>query len=731
MSPCKVSALIGNRELILETGKIAKQSNGAVTVQYGGTVVLVTAVTVAEPNEEKDYFPLMVDYRERTYAAGKIPGGYFKREGRPTEKEILTSRLIDRPLRPLFPKDFLNEVQIMATVLSADGENNPDILSMIGASAALLISDIPYETPIGAVRVGLVDGQRVCNPTYGQCESGELDLVVAASEEKVVMLEAGAREISEEEMTRAIALGQEEIQAIIRIQKELKEKVGKPKMVVEKRVVPSEINEKVKQGTQGEFDRIFDLPTKEEREEHRKALYRKVLGQFDVQAPEFKESYVKMAFDEIEEKRVREMILKQNRRPDGRGFKEFREITCEVGVLPRTHGSALFTRGQTQSLAVATLGTKSDEQMIDALEGELSKRFMLHYNFPPFSVGEVGPNRGPGRREIGHGALAERALKAVMPAEEEFPYTVRIVSDILESNGSSSMASVCGASLALMDAGVPIKSPVGGVAVGLVTEGRDWKVLTDIAGIEDHLGDMDFKAAGSQKGITSLQMDVKIDGITNEILKEALTQSREARLKILEKMTQALPETRKELSPFAPRITTLHINPARIGEVIGPGGKVIRKIVEETGAKIEIEDDGRVMIASSDSKAAEAAIARVKAIVEEPEIGKIYQGRVRKIMNFGAFCEILPGTDGLVHISEIAEGYVKRVEDHLKLGDVVPVKVISVDSEGKVNLSMVQAKDGEGPPVIREREPRPSSERSEREERRRPEGERPRFGGRR
>lgn len=710
MTHTRVSALIGNRELIIETGKMAKQSDGAVTVQYGGTIVLATVVATHQPDENKDYFPLTVDYRERTYAAGKIPGGYFKREGRPSEKEILTSRLIDRPLRPLFPKDYRNEVQIMVTVLSADGENNPDILAMIGASTALMISPLPFTLPVGAVRVGSVEGQFLMNPTYQETEQGVLDLVVAGTEEKMIMLESGAKEISEEEMLKAILAGQKELQTAIRLQKELQAKVGKPKVQVESLKIPQEVYQKVTAIVQGQFEKIFDLGTKEEREEKITELYQKVLAQFDPTSADFKEADIRYVFDELEKKRVREIILKEKRRPDGRGFQEFREITCEVGTLPRTHGSALFTRGQTQSLAVATLGTKADEQMIDALEGELSKRFMLHYNFPPFSVGEVGPNRGPGRREIGHGALAERALKAVMPTEEEFPYTVRLVSDILESNGSSSMASVCGATLALMDAGVPIKAPVGGVAIGLVTEGKNWQLLTDIAGIEDHLGDMDFKAAGTEGGITSLQMDLKIAGISEEILRKALEQSKEARLAILEKMKQAISAPRKELSAYAPRITTLHINPAKIGEVIGPGGKVIRKIVEETGAKIEIEDDGRVLIASLDPKASEAAIARVKAIVEEPEVGKIYQGRVRKIMNFGAFCEILPGTDGLVHISEIAEGYVKSVEDHLKLGDVIPVKVISIDNEGKVNLSIVQAKDGEGPPVIRERKPRPERE---------------------
>jgi len=690
---------------------MAKQSDAAVTVQYGGTVVLTTVVATRTVNEEKDFFPLMVDYRERTYAAGKIPGGYFKREGRPSEKEILSSRLIDRPLRPLFPKDYRNEVQIMSTVLSADGENNPDILAVIGASTALMISPIPFNIPIGAVRVGCVGGEFVMNPTYQQAEEGTMDLVVAGTEEKTVMLEAGAKEVSEEEFLKAIMAGQRELKAVIKIQRELQAKVGKSKLPVQERQIPDPITQKVSGMVKGEFEKVFDLKTKEGREERVAELFEKVLGQFDTTSPEFKEADVKYVFDELEKKRVRDIILRERRRPDGRDFREFREVTCEVGVLPRTHGSALFTRGQTQSLAVTTLGTTADEQRIDALEGEQSKRFMLHYNFPPFSVGEVGPNRGPGRREIGHGALAERALRGVMPVEDDFPYTVRLVSDILESNGSSSMASVCGATLALMDAGVPIKAPVGGIAIGLVTQGNEWQLLTDIAGIEDHLGDMDFKAAGTERGITALQMDLKIAGISEETLRKAFEQSREARLAILKKMGQTLSAPRKELSAYAPRVTTLRINPAKIGEVIGPGGKVIRKIVEETGAKIEIEDDGRVLIASTDPKASEAAIARVKAIVEEPEIGKIYQGRVRKIMNFGAFCEILPGTDGLVHISEIAEGYVKSVEDHLKLGDVVPVKVISVDEQGKVNLSIIQAKDGEGPPIIRER--RPSGEREE------------------
>lgn len=705
MPPVRVSTLIGNRELIIETGKLAKQADASVTVQYGGTVILATVVAEKEPDETIDYFPLLVDYRERTYAAGKIPGGYFKREGKPSEKEVLTSRLIDRPIRPLFPDGYRNDVQIMITVLSADSENNPDILSIVGASAALMISPIPFTTPVGAVRVGSIDGEWIINPTFEQSETGLLDLVVAGTSEKAIMLEAGAQELTEDQILDAIATGQKELQATIDLQKKLQSLAGKPKRAVEKKEIPQEILRKITETATGEFDKIFELNSKEEREAETAGLYKKVLAQFDPAAPGFKESDVKSVFEDLEKKKVREIILQQGRRPDRRGFKEIRNVTCETGILPRTHGSALFTRGQTQSLAVATLGTKADEQMIDALEGEISKRFMLHYNFPPFSVGEVGPNRGPGRREIGHGALAERALRSIIPSDEEFPYTIRLVSDVLESNGSSSMASVCGGTLALMDAGVPIKAPVGGVALGLITDGKRWEILTDIAGIEDHLGDMDFKAAGTREGITALQMDLKIPGVTHEILKKALEQSRGARLSILDTMEKTISEPRKELSSYAPRITTLRINPSKIGEVIGPGGKVIRKIVEETGAKIEIDDDGRVTIASSDPQASEAAIARVKSIVEDPEVGKIYQGRVRKIMNFGAFCEILPGTDGLVHISEIAEGYVKSVEDHLKVGDIFPVKVISVDSEGKVNLSIVQAKDGEGPPIIREKKP--------------------------
>ncbi|MBI4368216.1 MAG: polyribonucleotide nucleotidyltransferase [Candidatus Omnitrophica bacterium] len=687
----RVSAKIGSEELTIETGRMAKQSDGAVMVQYGGTVVLTTAVAAKTLKENQDFFPLTVDYREKTYAAGKIPGGFFKREGRPTEKEILTSRLIDRPLRPLFPKDYYNEVQIMSTVLSVDGQFNPDLLAIVGASSALMISEIPFQIPIGAVRVGQKDGQWIVNPTYAELENSALDLVLAATEENVVMIEGGASELSEELMNQAIQFGRDQIKSLIKLQKELVTKCGKPKQKVEPKEIPSDVRKKVEAGVKGRFLSIFRLKTKEERSAAREALYQEVLGQFDLKNPEFKEKDVKSVFDECEEKEVRSLILVKGERPDGRGFKDIRTITCEIGILPRTHGSALFTRGETQSLAVATLGTSRDEQRIDALEGETFKRFMLHYNFPPFSVGEVKPNRGPGRREIGHGALAERALKAMMPSEEEFPYAVRLVSDILESNGSSSMATVCSGTLALMDAGIPMKAPVSGIAMGLVKEGEKWRVLTDIAGIEDHLGDMDFKVAGTANGITSIQMDIKISGVTTEILKTALQEAKEARLKILELMLKTISKPKTELSNYAPRITMLKINPSKIGELIGPGGKNIRKIIEESGATVDIEDDGRVIVASSDPKASEIAIARISAIAEEAQVGKIYQGRARKIMPFGVFCEILPGTDGLVHVSELADGFVKRVEDHVKVGDVFPVKVISVDEQGKINLSRKQA----------------------------------------
>ena len=687
----RVSTKIGNQELIIETGRMAKQADGAVMVQYGGTVVLTTAVAAKELKEDRDFFPLTVDYREKTYAAGKIPGGFFKREGRPTEKEILTSRLIDRPLRPLFPEHYYNEVHVMSTVLSIDGEFNPDLLAIVGASAALMISQIPFEIPIGAVRIGRVDDKWIANPTYAQLQESTLDLVLAATDENIVMIEGGASELPEDLMSEAIQFARDQIKPMIEIQRELAKKCGKQKEKPEPKLIPGDVRKRIEAHTKGKFISIFRLKRKEERIAKRDDFYEEVLALFDPAEPNFNEKQVKAVFDEMEQEEVRALILDKGERPDARGFKEIRAVTCEVGLLPRTHGSALFTRGETQSLSVTTLGTSRDEQIIDALEGESTKRFMLHYNFPPFSVGEVKPNRGPGRREIGHGALAERALRSVMPGEEEFPYAVRVVSDILESNGSSSMATVCGASLALMDAGVPIKAAVSGIAMGLVKEDKKWKVLTDIAGIEDHLGDMDFKVAGTAKGITAIQMDIKITGVTTEILNTALLDAKEARLKILDIMLKTISLPRTELSNYAPRITTLRINPEKIGELIGPGGKNIRRIIEESGATVDIEDDGRVIVASSDAKASAIAIAKISAIAEEAQVGKIYQARARKIMPFGVFCEILPGTDGLVHVSELADGFVKKVEDHVKVGDVFPVKVISVDEQGKISLSRKQA----------------------------------------
>lgn len=695
----KVQGQIGREQFTFETGRIAKQAHGAVLVQAGGTVILATVVAAREPKEGQDFFPLTVDYRERTYAAGKIPGGYFKREGRPTEKEILTSRLIDRPLRPLFPEGFLNETQIMVVVLSVDGENQTDILAVNGASAALMVSDVPFEKPIGAVRVGYIDGNFVANPSVVELETSDLDMVVVATKEKIIMLESGAKELPEEKMLEAIRFAHNEAKKLIVLQEELRKKAGKKKNDVIRAEVPAEVKNKIWSVMKAEYASTFTLPSKEEREARAHEIYKKILAQFDPKSDDYNEKRIKMLFDQAENEILREYILEKSKRPDGRGFGDIRPITCEVGVLPRTHGSALFTRGQTQSLSVTTLGTGEDEQRMDSLEGELTKSFMLHYNFPPFSVGETGRNSGPGRREIGHGALAERSLQPVIPSQEQFPYTIRLVSEIMESNGSSSMASVCAGTLALMDAGVPLTAPVAGIALGLVTKGSKWKVLTDIAGIEDHHGDMDFKAAGTRKGLTALQMDLKNDGIDFEILQESLKQAQAARFKILDIIESTIASPRQDLSSFAPRIVTVKINPSKIGELIGPGGKNIRKIVEETGAKIDIDDDGTISIASVDSKAAEAAIARVKGVAEEPEIGRIYQGRVRKLMNFGAFIEVIPGQDGLCHVSEVSEGFVKAVNDYLHVDDIVPIKVLSIDENGKISLSIKQAKEG-GMPML-------------------------------
>lgn len=694
----KIKTAVGASEYVFETGRVAKQAHGSVWLQCGGSVILAAAVAAREPKPGQDFFPLTVDYRERAYAAGKIPGGYFKREGRPTELEILKSRLIDRPMRPLFPADYFNEVQVMTMALSSDGENQTDMMALNAASAALMISDIPFNTPIGAVRIGQIGDQFVVNPTLKQMEETTLDLIVAATDSKILMLEAGAEELTEEKMTEAILLAHKEIKKIIAAQNELVRKVGKKKKAVEKMELPADIEKTMRAGVEGEFEKIYQLGSKEAREEATRELYEKILEKLDTDAEDFPAGKVKTFFDRLENEKMRDYILKSKKRPDGRGFTDIRTLNCEVGVLPRAHGSSIFTRGQTQSLCAATLGTGQDEQKIETLHGEMQKRFILHYNFPSFSVGECGRNSGPGRREIGHGALAERALEPMIPSDVDFPYTIRVVSDILESNGSSSMASVCAGTLCLMDAGVPMKAPVAGIALGLVTQPGKFQVLTDLNGLEDHHGDMDFKAAGTRDGLTALQMDLKNDGITEEILKECFNQAKVARLKILDKIEATIAAPRKELSEYAPRIVTLQISPEKIGALIGPGGKNIRKIVEETGAKIDIEDDGRVFVASVDAKASEAAIARIQGHTAEAEVGKVYEGVVQKLMNFGAFIQILPGLDGMCHVSEITEGFVKSPADYMKVGDTVPVKVVSMEN-GKISLSIKQAKEG-GLPML-------------------------------
>ncbi|QAT18033.1 polyribonucleotide nucleotidyltransferase [Candidatus Velamenicoccus archaeovorus] len=691
----KVEAPFGDKNLILSTGKLAKQADGAVTVQMGDSVVLVTACVSKDIREGIDFFPLTVEYQEKTYAAGRIPGGFFKREGRPSESEILISRLIDRPVRPLFPCGFRNDVQVIALVLSSDAENDPDVLAVIGASAALGISQIPFEGPIGAVRIGRVDGKLVVNPTYAQREASDLDLVVVGNRKKVIMIEGEAKGLEEAVVYEALKFGHEQLQVSIKIQEDLIKACGREKMSYEDRAVSPELVKSIKAAYMNRVKENCKIAQKEARMEAVQMLYKDVTERFCVEKEgedQISEKDIKAALDEIESEEIRKLALEENRRVDGRKFDEVRAISCEVGNLPRTHGSGLFTRGQTQSLAVTTLGTRADEQLIEALEGKSYKKFMLHYNFPPFSVGEVKPVRGAGRREIGHGALAEKSLKAVMPTPEEFPYTVRVVSEILESNGSSSMATVCASSLSLMDAGVPIKEPVAGIAMGLVQEDSKHLLLTDIAGLEDHHGDMDFKIAGTRKGITAIQLDLKISGIDFDIIREVLERSRTARHFILDKMTAVLEAPRKELSEYAPRIIHLKINQERIGDLIGPGGKNIRKIIELTGVAIDVEDDGSVLVASTDSAASQRAVDMIKGLTEDAEIGKIYRGKVKRIMNFGAFVEILPNKEGLCHVKELDDKYVKNVEDVVKIGDEIDVKVISIDELGRINLSKKQAK---------------------------------------
>ncbi len=682
----QVSIPLGGSTLSIEVGKLAKQANGSAYVRYGDTVVLATACSTS-PREGIDFFPLTVDYREYTYAAGKIPGGFFKREGRPTEKEILSSRLIDRPVRPMFPEGFKDETQVIAMVLSADTDNNPDVIGLVAGAAALYLSDIPFPTPIAAVRVGLVEGHLVTNPSYSEIKSSLLNMVVAGSEDAIVMVEAGATEVSEEAISDAIQYAHEEIKKIVAVEKELFQKLGITKREFVAPAIDKAIESEVTQKVAANLREAMDTSKHPKLESQKKiAELREALVTSYPEADEEKRRKVAEAFERLEERLFREDTLVKRQRPDRRAFDQVRPISCEVGLLPRTHGSALFTRGETQALVTATLGTAEDMQRLDVLEGEAFKRFMLHYNFPPFSVGEVGFLRGPGRREIGHGALAERALLSMVPDEASFPYTVRVVSDILESNGSSSMATVCGGCLALMDAGVPIKSPVAGIAMGLVKEGDKYAILTDIAGAEDHYGDMDFKVAGTRDGITALQMDIKVSGITPQIMAEALSQAKAARLHILEKMLAALPEPRTNISTFAPHIHTIHINPAKIGELIGPGGKVIRGIVEQTGAKIDVENDGRVNVAAVDEASAKKALKIIKDMMAEAELGKTYLGKVVRLADFGAFVEIFPGTDGLLHISEVAEHRIRDIRDELKEGDQLLVKVISIDGN-KIRLS--------------------------------------------
>ncbi|MGO9256388.1 MAG: polyribonucleotide nucleotidyltransferase [Bryobacteraceae bacterium] len=676
---------LNGRKLTLETGKMAKQANGAVVVRCGDSVVLVSACMANEPKPGAGFFPLTVDYREYTYAAGKIPGGFIKREGRPSEKEVLTSRLIDRPIRPLFPEGFLHETQIIAMVLSADPEQDPNSLAIVGAAAALAISDIPFPYVLGGVRVGMKDGQYLANATYTEGRESTLNIIVAGTEHGIVMVEAGAQQVSEADVLGAIEFGHECCKKIAAAIRQLVAVAGKPKRVFTPPVLDQEIYAKVSAAAREDLTDALNTQKHEKLESY--ALVAEVKHRVLEGLPEEQREQAAECYDALKERIFRDEMLKHHRRPDGRAFDEVRQISIETGVLPRTHGSALFTRGETQALVTITLGTKEDEQRIELLEpGEASKRFMLHYNFPPFSVGETGFMRGPGRREIGHGALAERGLSALIPTEQTFPYTMRVVSDILESNGSSSMATVCGASLALMDAGVPLAAHVGGVAMGLVLEGSEYAILTDIAGAEDHYGDMDFKVAGTLDGITGLQMDIKVPNVTTAIMKEALEQARRGRLFILDKMYQALAEARTAISQYAPRIYTLTIPQDKIRDVIGPGGKVIRGIIEQTGVKIDVEDDGTIHVASADEASANKAIQIISDLTASAEVGKTYLGKVVRLVDFGAFVEIFPGTDGLLHISEIAENRVREVRDELKEGDQIMVKVLALEGN-KIKLS--------------------------------------------
>jgi polyribonucleotide nucleotidyltransferase len=687
---------LDGRKLNVETGRIAKQASGSAVVTLGETVVLVTAVSTNEVREGIDFLPLTVEYQEMSYAGGRVPGNFFRRDmGRPSEKETLTARLIDRPLRPLFPDNYHFETQVIASVLSTDKENEGDVLAILGASAALEISDIPFKGPIAGVRVGRLDGRLIANPTVSQLEDADINLIVAGNRNAVVMVEGGGKFVSESDMIDAIFFGHEAMQPMLDLQEDLKKAVGKEKRVVPEVTGESGFLDRIAQAATPLLREVITTADKLDRQKKREKAQQAVLellGDDDVD----RRSTIKDAIHDIERETVREMILKDGRRIDGRSFSEVRPIDCVVGILPRVHGSALFTRGETQAMVLATLGTEFDEQKIESIYGDHFRSFILHYNFPPYSVGEAKRLGGPGRREIGHGALARRALIPVMPNKDEFTYCTRVVSEIMESNGSSSMASVCGASLSLMDAGVPIKEPVAGVAMGLVSDNTNVAVLTDIIGDEDHYGDMDFKVAGTRDGITALQMDIKMEGITRDILGKALEQAREARLFILDKMSAAIPRPRTQVSQYAPVVIRMEIKTEKIRSLIGPGGKTIKQITADSGARVEVDDDGNVVIAAADQESADAAVEMINEIVKEAEIGKLYMGKVRKIMDFGAFVEILPGTDGLVHISQLDRGRVEKVTDVLKEGDEVLVKVLDVDDHGKIRLSR-KAALGENP----------------------------------
>ncbi len=689
------SIVIAGKELTLETGRMAKQAGGAVYVRYGDTCLMATATSSAGPREGIDFFPLTVDYEERLYSVGKIPGGFIKREGRPSEKAILSARLIDRPIRPLFPKGYRNDVHVVSTIMSVDQDSRPDITAIIGVSAALHISDIPFNGPIAAVEVGYVDGEYVINPNLEQSEKSLLSLIVAGTKDAVMMVEAGASEVSEDIILEAIMTGHEQIKEIVALIEDfrtesLKMELAKEKRILQLNATDEQLEKDVREYAEGLLLEAVTVREKLAREEKIDAVKNEALEKYAEIYPE-QLNEVKSVLDAIVKEHVRKLITIDKIRPDGRKTDEIRTITCEVGVLPRTHGSGLFTRGQTQVMNVLTLGAVGDEQILDGLGVEETKRYMHHYNFPPYSVGETRPMRGPGRREIGHGALAERALEPMIPNEVEFPYTIRLVSEVLESNGSTSMASVCGSTLSLMDAGVPIKAPVAGIAMGLVKDGDNYTILSDIQGMEDALGDMDFKVAGTKDGVTAIQMDIKIAGISRDILKDALEQARNGRLFILDKMLAAIDKPRTELSPYAPRIITTVIDSDKIRDVIGPGGKTIKKIIEDTGVKIDIEDDGRVFIAAVDGEAGQKALRIIEDLVKDVEVGITYVGKVTRIMNFGAFVEILPGKEGLVHISQLAEERVAKVEDVVAVGDEIIVKLTEIDRQGRINLSRKEA----------------------------------------